>query len=302
MKQPISMIGVPMALGQRHPGVAMGPQALRCAQVVERLTTLGYTVEDVGDLDIPRARETDSNTDVHERLRHVEAVRTTNQRLAKTVSTQVSQRRVPLVLGGDHSIGLGTLAGLRPHYERLGVLWFDAHGDFNTDQTTPSGNIHGMPLAASLGYGHERLTSIMPKGQHILPEHVVLIGVRELDPGEKERLKQLPITVYTMHDIDRLGMQQVMTEAIQHVTKKTDGVHVSFDVDAIDPAEAPGVGTPAKGGFTYRESHLALTMLANAQIVTSAEFVELNPMFDLRGKTAHLTVDLIGALFGETFI
>src|SRR5699024_2223586 len=208
----------------------------------------------------------------------------------------------PLVLGGDHSIAIGSLAGVSRHYENLGVIWYDAHGDINTPETSPSGNIHGMPLAASLGLGHKKLTSILDERPKINPENVVLIGIRDLDEGEKELLRRLKIKVYTMHEIDRLGMPQVIKETIDYLKKRTDGVHLSFDLDGINPSEAPGVGTPVIGGVSYRESHLALEMLAEADIITSAEFVEVNPMLDDKSKTAILTVALAGSLLGEKLI
>lgn len=303
MKQEISLIGVPMDLGQMRRGVDMGPSAIRYAGIIERLEKLNYTIHDLGNIDVPRPeRCLGKVVNNIEKLRNLDEVVTTNERLAKTVDEQVKLGRFPLVLGGDHSIAIGTIAGVSHHYENLGLIWYDAHGDINTEQTSPSGNIHGMPLAVSLGLGHERLTTIMNNNQKVKPENVVLIGVRDLDDGEKELLKKLNIKAYTMHEIDRIGMPHVMKETIQYLKDKTDGVHVSFDLDGIDPSEAPGVGTPVIGGLTYRESHLALEMLSEANIVTSAEFVEINPMLDERNKTADLAVALTGSLLGEKLI
>lgn len=300
MKKDISLIGVPMDLGQTRRGVDMGPSAIRYAGITERLEKLKFTVHDLGNIDVPRPDRYElepGNT-----LRNLNEVIKTNTLLAKTVDEQLAKGRFPLVLGGDHSIAIGTIAGAAKHHQQLGLIWYDAHGDINTDETTPTGNIHGMPLAASLGIGHEKLTSILFQGPKVKPENVVLIGVRDLDEDEKKLLKKLKIKVYTMHEIDRLGMSYVMEETIAYLKEKTDGVHLSFDLDGLNPSEAPGVGTPVIGGITYRESHLALEMLAEAKMITSAEFVEVNPMLDERNKTADLTVALTGSLFGEKLI
>lgn len=302
MKREISLIGVPMDLGQMRRGVDMGPSAIRYAGIVERLEKLHYTIHDLGNIEVPRPERSTLNERQGEKLRNLDEVAATNERLAKIVDEQVRLGRFPLVLGGDHSIAIGTLAGVSHHYENLGLIWYDAHGDINTEQTSPSGNIHGMPLAVSLGLGNERLTSIMNKSEKVKPENVVLIGVRDLDDGEKKLLKKLNIKVYTMHEVDRMGMPRVMKETIDYLKNKTDGVHVSFDLDGMDPSEAPGVGTPVIGGLTYRESHLALEMLSEANMVTSAEFVEINPMLDERNKTADLAVALTGSLLGEKLI
>ncbi|MFS8652753.1 MAG: arginase, partial [Caldibacillus sp.] len=203
----------------------------------------------------------------------------------------------------DHSIAIGSLAGISPFYDNLGVLWFDAHGDLNTPETTPSGNIHGMPLAVSLGLGHERLVNIGGFAPKVKWENVVMIGIRSLDPGEKQIIKEKGVKVYTMHDIDRLGMAQIMEQTIEYFKRlNVDGVHLSFDLDSLDPIYAPGVGTPEPGGVTFRESHLAMEMLAEAQIISSAEFVEVNPILDQRNKTAELAVDLMGSLFGKSIL
>lgn len=301
MKKEIAVIGVPMDLGQTRRGVDMGPSAIRYAGIIERLQKLGYIVHDLGNIHVPRSKNgTVENKE--QKLRNLNEVAQVNEELAKKVDEQVTLGRFPLVLGGDHSIAIGTIAGVSRHYKNLGVIWYDAHGDINTEETTPSGNIHGMPLAVSLGLGHERLTNILNQKPKIKPVNVVLIGIRDLDEGEKQLLRQLKIKVYTMHEIDRLGMPQVMEETIAYLKKRTDGVHVSFDLDGIDPKDSPGVGTPVVGGLTYRESHLALEMLSEADIVTSAEFVEVNPMLDERSKTANLTVALAGSLLGEKLI
>lgn len=301
MKNEISIIGVPMDLGQTRRGVDMGPSAIRYAGIVERLQKLDYIVHDLGNISVPRPNN-DPDKKQNHTLRNLDEIVEVNEDLAEIVDEQVKRNRFPLVLGGDHSIAIGTIAGVSRHYENLGVIWYDAHGDINTEDTSPTGNIHGMPLAVSLGLGNERLTSIITENPKIKPENVVLIGVRDLDEGEKKLLRQLNIKVYTMHEVDRLGMPAVIEETIQYLKNKTDGVHLSFDLDGIDPKDAPGVGTPVIGGLTYRESHLALEMLSEADIITSAEFVEVNPMLDERSKTANLTVALAGSLFGEKLI
>lgn len=296
MNKQISVIGVPMDLGAGRRGVDMGPSAIRYANLKEKLEQIGMDVEDVGNLHVPTPESYPSGNDKLKYLREVSRV---NEQLANTVSGIVVRGRFPLVLGGDHSIAIGTIAGASRHLHKMGVIWFDAHGDLNTAETSPTGNIHGMPLAASLGEGHPVLTGCGGPGAKVSPEHVVLIGVRSLDDGEKVIIREKGITVYTMHEIDRLGMAKVMEQALNIVTAGTDGVHLSLDLDAIDPNEAPGVGTPVPGGLTYRESHLAMEMLAKADVLTSAEFVEVNPILDMENKTAKTAVALIGSAFGE---
>ncbi|OIJ14609.1 arginase [Anaerobacillus arseniciselenatis] len=300
MKKKISIIGVPMDLGQRRRGVDMGPSAMRYANVVERLQALGYEVHDLGDIEIGRPNEFDVIDE--DNLKDLKEVVNANQTLAEAVSKSVVNGSFPLVLGGDHSIAIGTLAGVAEHYKNLGVIWYDAHGDLNTGETSPSGNIHGMPLAVSLGIGHPYLTGLGGYAPKIRPENVVIIGARSLDDGEKELIQEKGIKVYTMHEIDRLGMTRVMEEAMEYVTKDTDGVHLSLDLDALDPHDAPGVGTPVLGGTSYRETHLAMEMLAEADIVTSAEFVEVNPILDDKNTTATVAVALMGSLFGEKLL
>lgn len=300
MNKNISMIGVPMDLGQLRRGVDMGPSAIRYAGIAERLQKLNYAVHDLGDIDVVRTYEKKHDSDGQ--LRNLNEVVDANQKLKKTVSNEVAKGQFPLVLGGDHSIAIGTIAGIKEYYKNPGLIWYDAHGDINTPETSPSGSIHGMPLAASLGYGHLDLTQIFGDNGFIQPENVVLIGIRDLDEGEKKTLRELNVKVYTMHEIDRLGMPQVVAETIHYLKDKTDGVHLSFDLDGIDPEEAPGVGTPVIGGASYRESHLAMEMLAESDMITSAEFVEVNPMLDDKSKTADVAVAIAGSLFGEKLL
>ncbi|NJP38707.1 arginase [Bacillus luteus] len=300
MKQKITIIGVPMDLGQMRRGVDMGPSVIRYAGVVERLEALGYEVEDRGDIQIGRPSRLDVKND--QNLKDLDVVVKANQMLADEVMDIVSEGAFPLILGGDHSIAIGSLAGTAKDKENLGVIWYDAHGDLNTGETSPSGNIHGMPLAASIGLGHENLTSIGGFSPKVKPENIVIIGARSLDEGERILIKERGIHVYTMHEIDRLGMSKVMEEAAEIVTKNTDGVHLSLDLDALDPNDAPGVGTPVIGGPTYRETHLAMEILAEKNIITSAEFVEVNPILDVKNQTAEAAVALIGSLFGEKLL
>lgn len=300
MNKNISIIGVPMDLGQMRRGVDMGPSAIRYAGVVERLENLGYEMKDLGDIEIGQAERVHNNPDTN--LRNLKAVAEASGKLASKVDEVISSGDFPLIFGGDHSIAIGTLAGVSAHYENLGVIWYDAHGDLNTGDTSPSGNIHGMPLAVSLGIGHEDLTSIGGSTPKIKPENIVIIGARSLDEGERELIKEKGIKVYTMHEVDRMGMAKVMEDAIGYLKDRTDGVHLSLDLDGLDPSDAPGVGTPVLGGISYRESHLAMEMLEEAKIITSAEFVEVNPILDEKNKTATVAVALMGSLFGEKLL
>ncbi|NSL52403.1 arginase [Calidifontibacillus erzurumensis] len=298
MKKHISIIGVPMDLGQSRRGVDMGPSAIRYAGVIERLEKLNYIIEDKGDIEIGRSNVDEGTTN----LKHLKAVTEANTKLATVVDKVVESGSFPLVFGGDHSISIGTLAGISKHYQNLGVIWYDAHADLNTEETSPSGNIHGMPLAVSLGLGHPSLTNILGYAPKVKPENIVIIGARSIDPGEKDLIRSKGIKVYTMHEIDRLGMTKVMEETIQYLKDKTDGVHLSLDLDGLDPSDAPGVGTPVLGGISYRESNLAMEMLEESKLITSAEFVEVNPILDERNKTASVAVALMGSLFGEKLL
>jgi arginase len=299
MVKKLSIIGMPMDLGQTRRGVDMGPSAIRYAGVNERLKPLFEDIHDMGDIPIGRPEVV---IDKESNLRNLELVAEKSTLLAEKVDTIIQSGSFPLVLGGDHSIAIGTLAGVSRHYRSLGVIWYDAHGDLNTAETSPSGNIHGMPLAVSLGLGHKSLIEIGGYSPKVKPENIVIIGARSLDGGEKKLIKERGIKVFTMHEIDRLGMTKVIEETISYLKDKTDGVHLSFDLDGLDPMEAPGVGTPVNGGISYRESSLAMELLAESQLITSAEFVEVNPILDEKNKTARLAVDLMGSLFGEKLL
>lgn len=296
----ISIIGVPSDYGQLRRGVDMGPSAIRYADVSERIEALGYEVKDEGDIIVKRAA---TNTQLDTNLKNLKEVVEVCTQLSNKVSEVIGQGRFPLVLGGDHSVAIGTLAGLAAHYENLGVIWYDAHADLNTPATSPSGNIHGMPLAVSIGLGDERLVSIGGAAPKIKPENIVIIGARSVDPGERALIREKGIKVYTMHEIDRMGMTRIIEETVAYLKKrKVDGVHLSLDLDGLDPLYTPGVGTPVPGGITYRESHLAMEMLEEEGMITSAEFVEVNPILDERNKTADVAVALMGSLFGEKLV
>ncbi len=278
----------------------MGPSAIRYAGAIKRLEAIGHTVKDEGDVQVSAVEHTDREATNLKNLEEV--VRATNE-LANRVAEVVGKGNFPLVLGGDHSIAIGTIAGLTSKYKNIGVIWYDAHVDMNTAETSPSGNIHGMPLAVLMGRGHERLVNIYKEGQKVKPENIVIIGARSVDPGERVLIKELGIKVFTMHEIDRDGMTSVMKEAIAYLqAKNVDGVHLSLDLDGLDPLYTPGVGTPVPGGISYRESHLAMEMLEDSGMITSAEFVEVNPILDEKNKTADVAVGLMGSLFGEKLL
>ena len=296
MNRNISIIGVPLDLGADRRGVDMGPNAIRYAGLRERLQTIGYDVNDTGDINI---QIPEFCQPLGEKLKYLDEIERVNTELCCRVDDEIGKGYFPLVIGGDHSIAIGTMSGVLQQKKKLGVLWFDAHGDINTAETSPSGNIHGMSVAVGMGSGHERLTSIGGVEAKLDPKKFVMIGIRDLDPGERVFLKKLGVSVYTMHEIDMVGMAKVMEEAIRIVSDDTDGVHVSFDMDVMDPLYAPGVGTPVVGGLTYRESHLAMELVSAANIATSAEFVEVNTVLDHKNQTAKLAVALMGSLLGE---
>ncbi len=296
----ISIIGVPLDYGQNRRGVDMGPSALRYSGIVKRLEALGHDVLDEGNINVPAAFQ---DLEQNEQLKNLEEVARANEQLAQVVSRVKREGRFPLIIGGDHSLGLGSLAGLSSTVENLGVIWFDAHTDVNTPETSPSGNIHGMALAASLGEGHERLVNLYQEGPKVKPENVVIIGTREADPEEKEFIRRMGIKTYTMHEIDRYGMAEVMESAIDYLrSQEVEDVHLSLDIDVIDPLFAPGVGTYSPGGISYREAHLAMELLQQSQLITSTEVVEVNPILDEKNKTADVAVALMGSLLGETLI
>jgi arginase len=299
----VHVLGVPMDLGSGRRGVDMGPSAIRIAGVEERLRELGHTVVDEGDLTI-KNMEALKVGDVH--ARYLGEIARAATVACKKVDRIMSRGHFPLVLGGDHSIAVGTVSGIaafcRRERKKLGLLWVDAHGDINTPESSPSGNIHGMPVAVLLGHGPDKLTSIGGKFRKVNPANVALVGIRSLDEGEKHRLKETGVQVHTMSDIDRHGIHRVMRKALARVTDGTDHVHVSFDLDAVDPTGAPGVGTPVKGGLDYREAHLIMELLHDSGVMTSLEMVEVNPILDQGNASAVFAVELVQSAFGKKIL
>ena len=291
--QKIRIHGIPMDLGQQVRGVDMGPSAIRYAGLGRRLRALGHDVDDAGNVGVPVRDHLDQSRPQS----YLSAIAEVCRSVAEVGARAVEEGRVPIFLGGDHSISIGSVSGV-VSAGRTGVLWIDAHGDFNTHETSPSGNVHGMPLAALLGDGHPDLTSVGGEGPKLQPEDVVLIGVRDLDRHEKRRLRESRVKVYTIRDIDERGVAEVTREAIERISH-TDYLHVSLDLDVLEPAEAPGVGTPVHGGMTYRETQLVCEMLADARRVTSLYVVEVNPILDEKNTTAETAVELVESIFGK---
>jgi arginase len=296
--KPVAIIGAALDLGAGRRGVDMGPSAIRYAGLDARIERLGRRVEDWGNVTTAVA---EASTVGDERLRFLPQIKDTNERIAELVARAVEGGYLPLVLGGDHSVALGTLGGLARARGPGGVLWFDAHGDLNRPETTPSGNVHGMPLAAALGLaGPEFETAAFPLPA-VDPSRVALVGVRELDEGERELLGSLDAQVYTMSDLDRLGVERVMREALGHVAGGPF-VHLSLDMDVLDPEVAAGVGTPVRGGLSYREAHLAMELVAESGLVESLEVVEVNPILDRENETAKLAVELVASALGARIL
>lgn len=295
----IGIIGVPSDFGQERRGVDMGPSAIRYAGLQEKLERLGYHVTDAGNVSVPTP-ETRRAGDG--RLKYFEEVKAVCHALHEAVQDMVKHARIPIILGGDHSISIGSLAGIASVKPTFGVIWFDAHGDMNTPDTTPSGNIHGMPLAVSLGMGHPDLVQLGGFAPKLQAKNVVLVGARSIDPDESRLLRASGIKVYTMAEIDRTGMGRVMEEAIAIAGDGTDAIHLSLDLDALDPMFAPGVGTPVNGGVNYREGHLAMELLAASGKLLSVDVVEVNPILDLQNRTASMAVELLESLFGKTVL
>ncbi|HEX6270818.1 MAG TPA: arginase [Anaerolineales bacterium] len=287
----IDIIGVPIDLGADRRGVDMGPSAIRYAHLHRKLEELGYTIGDQGNIEVP-IQETCQITDP--KLKYIDCIIPMVRRVAGAVATSIQGGRFPLVLGGDHSLSMGSIRGAAK-YRSLGVIWVDAHADFNTAETTPSGNIHGMPLAALCGLGDPRLISYPV----LDPKQVAVIGVRDLDPGEKRNLREAGILVQSMEQIDRVGMLAVLEKAIEQAGQGVDGIYLSFDMDALDPRHAPGVGTPVPGGLTYREAHLACEVVAEAGKLIGMELVEVNPILDVQNQTAILAVEFIRSALGS---
>jgi arginase len=303
MSQKVRIIGVPMDLGQSRRGVDMGPSALRSAGLHAALKKLGVTVEDIGNMEVKQPEEMSIG---EKRAKYLQEIAETCADIAKTVEKSLHENFLPLVLGGDHSIAAGVAAGVASFYREqkkdIGYIWLDAHGDMNTPDSSPSGNIHGMPLASIMGYGAPELVELMGFKPKAEPGNVVIVGARDLDAHERKIAKKSGVHVFTMRDIDERGMREVMSDAIKYAMDDTAGIAVSLDMDFVDPADAPGVGTPVRGGVTYREAHLAMEMIADSESMVSLEVVEINPILDEHNRTALLGVELILSALGQKIL
>jgi arginase len=302
-KDAICIIGVPIDLGAGRRGVDMGPSAVRIADIEPRLEKLGFSIEDCGDLEIaiPEVQEVGEGN-----LRFKQPILGACREVMEAVRSGLDRDRFPLVLGGDHSLAIGSIAGSAGHFadrnEDIGVIWFDAHGDFNTPDTTPSGNIHGMSLAVSSGIGDADLVNLGGHAPKIDPSKTVIVGARDLDDKEKQVIRDAGVTVCTMRDLDERGVHSVFDEAINIASNGTAGIHLSFDLDVVDPQFAPGTGTPVRGGVSYREAHLAMEMLGDRANVVSMDMVEVNPVLDMQNQTALLGVELVLSLMGKRIL
>jgi arginase len=302
-KSYIAVIGAPLDLGAGRRGVDMGPSAVRVANLNGRLAELGYDVEDFGNVPVVQ-RESHPEGDAQ--AKYLPQITETCTRLAEMVEKTFLDGKFPLVLGGDHSIAVGTVSGIshffRSRGEKIGLIWVDAHADMNTPSSSPSGNVHGMPLACCIGIGPEPLTHIFGYAPKVEPANVALVGIRSVDGTERKTVQGTGVHVFTMRDIDERGLRAVMQEAIGIASAGTAGFHVSLDMDAIDPDEAPGVGTPVKGGITYREAHLAMEILSDSAGMTSMEVVEVNPVIDEANRTGNLAVELVMSAMGKRIL
>ena len=299
----IAVIGVPLDLGAGRRGVDMGPSAVRVANLNARLAELGYKVEDLGNVPVVQR---ESQTAGDPKAKYLPQITETCTRLAQMVEGALAAGKFPLVLGGDHSAAIGTVAGVSQHFhargEKLGMIWIDAHTDMNTPSTSPSGNVHGMPLACCIGLGPPELSGMFGYSPKIDPANVALVGIRSVDQKERENVQRSGVHAFTMRDIDERGMRAVIEQAIEVASRGTAGIHVSLDMDAVDPREAPGVGTPVRGGITYREAHLAMETLGDTGRLTSLEIVEVNPVIDEANRTAILAVELVMSAMGKRIL
>ncbi len=294
----VAIIGAALDLGAGRRGVDMGPSAIRYAGLEDRLRTIGYDCLDWGNVETAVQEATPEHD---ERARYLPEIKTACTRVAQLVAHAASESYLPLVLGGDHSIAMGTLAGLARGTAPGGVLWIDAHGDLNTPEDSPSGNVHGMPLAAAIGEAEELFEPEAWGFPAVDPDRVALVGTRDLDVGERERIRRLGIRVFTMSDIDRVGIERAVRESLAHIAGP-GFVHVSLDMDALDPEVAPGVGTPVRGGLSYREAHLALELVSESGLANSFEVVEVNPILDRENATAALAVELVASALGKKIL
>ena len=296
----IAIIGAPLDLGQDRRGVDMGPSAVRVANLHARVASLGYEVEDRGNIHVEQKEACPAGDP---NAKYLPLIAAACEGLARHVGDALAGGALPLVLGGDHSVALGTVSGVSQHFrarqQSVGLIWLDAHADMNTPATSPSGNIHGMPLACLLGTGPRELVDLLGYHPKVDPRHAVLVGLRDVDATEKLQVRESGIRAFTMRDIDERGLRTVMEEAIAIATGGTAGLHLSLDMDFCDPVDAPGVGTPVRGGATYREAHLALEMICDSRHMVSMEVVEVNPVIDERNRTADLAVELIMSGLGK---
>jgi arginase len=303
MAQKIRIIGVPMDLGASRRGVDMGPSALRVAGLQARIKQLGLQVEDIGNISVKQPEEMSYG---EKRAKYLAEIADACKDLAAMVEKSLEESMLPVVLGGDHSIAAGTLSGVAAHFKKkekkIGLVWLDAHGDINTPESSPSGNVHGMPLAAAMGYGATELVELQGFKPKVEPQNISLVGIRDLDSQEKKLAKKSGVHVFTMRDIDERGMREVMSDALKYAMDDTDGISVSLDMDFVDPSDAPGVGTPVRGGVTYREAHLAMEMLADTEAMVSLEVVEINPVIDEHNRTALLGVELVLSGLGKKIL
>jgi len=299
----IAIIGAPLDLGQDRRGVDMGPSALRVAGLNARVASLGYVVEDLGNVHVEQAEawpEGDANA------KYLAQIAAVCDAVAVRVDDALRRGRVPLVLGGDHSVAVGTVSGVARHFRALnqtiGLIWLDAHADMNTPESSPSGNIHGMPLACILGMGPAALADLARFRPMVASQNAVIVGLRDVDQLEKPQVRESGIRAFTMRHIDERGLRTVMEEAIRLASDGTAGFHVSLDLDFVDPKDAPGVGTPVRGGATYREAHLAMEMICDSRRMVSMEVVEVNPVIDEANRTADLAVELIMSGLGKRIL
>ena len=303
IQKTIRLVGVPMDLGAGRRGVDMGPSAIRIAGVTQGLRHLGYLVEDDGDVGVPAPESRDPG---NPKARYLEPIYHVCNRLRLRVRRALEQGEVPVVLGGDHSIAIGTVAGVAEHFrnknQRIGLIWVDAHADMNTPESSPTGNIHGMPLATLLGMGHAQLVEMGGFAPKVEAKNVCLIGIRDIDAAEREIVKRSGIHAYTMRDVDERGMRAILQESIGFVSDGTAGFHVSFDLDGMDPRDVPGTGTPVKGGISWREANLLMEMVSDTGRMTSLEITELNPILDVKNQSGEVAVDVILSAFGKRIL
>jgi len=299
----VNIIGFPIDLGAGRRGVDMGPSALRIAGLEEKLRLLGYDVIDSGDISI---HIQESQKIIDPKLKYLPEILRTCKLLATKIERTLDKKQFPLIIGGDHSMALGTIGGISSYCKKnnleMGVIWIDAHADMNTHKTTPSGNIHGMPLAAALGLGYDKLVNFLGFSPKVKPENIALIGVRSIDKEERENIKKLNVPVYTMSDIDKQGIHRIIVKVLKQFKQRVDHIHVTFDLDSVDPAFVPGVGTPVPGGLNYREAHLLMESIAECGCMSSLEVTEINPILDNKNQSAQFAAEIIASSLGQIIL